>query len=240
MADAFFDVAPAPIPETPAPSPTTAPGVPIGSGLTDAAGEPFGKVEDVAAEMASKLLAQYKHKPRFVASLAAFGGVLQGVESGLWDLFTKRGLDEAEGAQLDGLGSIVGEPRRGRADDVYRRFIGVRILVNRSNGRIEELNTIVRAMLGEDASFFFRQYRLALVLHLGTDPAPLTYTEILQYLRAAKAATVRLAINANTDAANALTFASVNDSDFTDQPKGLSSVNDLSTGGLLSTYRIAT
>ena len=53
-------------------------------------------------------------------------------------------LDNAEGVQLDVLGKLVGEPRKGKEDDLYRVWITVRIRVNRSHGRGLDLLEILR------------------------------------------------------------------------------------------------
>lgn len=235
MSDAFFPLV-APAPSAPVAPIESSP--PVGSGLTDDGGAPLGKIEDVGAHMLERLLSKYRGKPRLEGSLRAVGAVLQPLEDALWALFTARGLDNAEGVQLDGLGEIVDEPRKGRIDDVYRRFIGVRILVNRSNGRIEELNTILTRMLGEGASFFVRQYAMSLVVHVNVDIAPLSSTEILTYLRKAKAGGVRLAMNQG-DGESALLFGSAFDEDLTDMDHGLSSDDGSILGGNLSSYQVA-
>lgn len=113
-----------------------------GSGLTDAEGNPTGHVLDHADRGVDFLLAQFKDKPRIEAFLRVLLAQVQDLEDALWDLYTLRTLDTAEGVQLDGLGDIVGEPRAARTDTVYRRFIRVRILVNLSNGLAEELYAI--------------------------------------------------------------------------------------------------
>jgi hypothetical protein len=58
--------------------------------------------------------------------------------------------DTAVGVQLESDGKLVGQPRAGLADDVYRRYIKARILVNRSTGKREELLKIGRLILGDD------------------------------------------------------------------------------------------
>lgn len=54
----------------------------------------------------------------------------------------------AEGAHLDLLGRIVGETRNGESDAIYRRGILARVLINRSQGRIGDLISIVRVYAG--------------------------------------------------------------------------------------------
>ncbi len=64
---------------------------------------------------------------------------VQLLENAVFDVIDKRMLDAATFAQLDSLGSLVGEPRLGRPDDIYREAIRLRILVNRSQGRAEDV-----------------------------------------------------------------------------------------------------
>lgn len=79
--------------------------------------------------------------------VAAFALPAQGVEDMLWDLFTLRSVLEAVGAQLDVIGKIVGQPRNGLDDDLYRRYILARISVNRSRGVASDLIRITRLVL---------------------------------------------------------------------------------------------
>lgn len=54
-----------------------------------------------------------------------------------------RDVDEAEGKALDNIGSNVQEPRRGRDDDTYRKFIKLKIVKNLSKGDIPTLNEVI-------------------------------------------------------------------------------------------------
>jgi len=69
---------------------------------------------------------------------------IQDLDNVAMELFTNRTIDTAVGAQLDGLGAIVGEQRGARDDDSYRLRIRVRILLNLSSGRADELLRILR------------------------------------------------------------------------------------------------
>lgn len=100
------------------------------------------------AEGLGRLLQQFQEKQRIEDFLSALLDHVQEIEDAAWDLYIARTLDNAEGALLDQLGAKAGEDRRGRTDDQYRRFIGVRILSNRSDGQIEQLYAIVRQIFG--------------------------------------------------------------------------------------------
>jgi len=53
-------------------------------------------------------------------------------------------LDDATGAQLDGLGQIIGAERQGLDDTEYRNYLRAIIQVNKSGGTIPQLVEIVR------------------------------------------------------------------------------------------------
>lgn len=86
--------------------------------------------------------------PRVEALLRTFAEQIQALETVNVDLITERTMTSAIGEQLDVLGRIVGEPRRGAEDEPYRNRIRVRVLVNRSNGTLPELIEIVRVFEG--------------------------------------------------------------------------------------------
>lgn len=122
----------------PAPPAAETVGLAIGSALEH--------VEDHASAGVALLIEQYKGKPRIDALLRAMLDQIQETEDAAWSLYVLRNLVDATGDLLDQLGGIVGELRRGRVDDEYRRFVGVRILSNRSDGTIEDLYLILRAL----------------------------------------------------------------------------------------------
>lgn len=101
------------------------------------------------------LLEQFKSLPRMEAFVSAVVSLLQPLESLFWQMLRERYLNEidgegpAEGVQLDGLGRIVGEPRKFRSDIIYRIFLSVRVLINTSNGKVNELNAILSLLYME-------------------------------------------------------------------------------------------
>lgn len=71
----------------------------------------------------------------------------QDIENVAGQLKTMRSLATAEGVNLDVIGVIVGQARDGMIDDDYRRYIRARILVHRSNGTMDQLIEITKAIL---------------------------------------------------------------------------------------------
>lgn len=68
---------------------------------------------------------------------------MQEAEDNIYDLVISRMLDNANDAQLDQWGAVIGELREGEADSAYRNIIKARIRANSSNGNIEDLLIIL-------------------------------------------------------------------------------------------------
>jgi len=98
----------------------------------------------------ARLLWQYRgDQPRLQAFLDAHLDDVQSLEDVGMDVLVGRWPLTAIGAQLDVLGKIVGQGRGSFGDDQYRLFILARILVNKSNGRTEELMNILSVLGAE-------------------------------------------------------------------------------------------
>lgn len=99
-----------------------------------------------ATEALANLVSQFQGKTYLAGVLIAFVNQIQELENVCFELLSQRWLDNAEGAQLDGFGSIVGEAREGRTDDDYRLAIRARILLNLSSGTPEDIIALTRAL----------------------------------------------------------------------------------------------
>jgi hypothetical protein len=82
------------------------------------------------------------------ALLSSYIKEIQALEAAAFDVIEGRQLPTAENAQLDSIGDLVGEPRLGRDDDTYRAAIKVRIRINRSQGKAEDVIDVVRLIVG--------------------------------------------------------------------------------------------
>lgn len=91
-----------------------------------------------------RMLTQFKGQPVMEGLVAAHVVQAQELEDVFIDLLLLLALDNAEGAQLDGVGRIVGELRLGRDDTDYRAAISGRIRINRQHSTIED---VITAML---------------------------------------------------------------------------------------------
>lgn len=112
----------------------------------------YSKKSNHVEEGISKLISQFRDKPKIVALSTVYIQQFQELEDALSDLLTETNLDNATGIHLDNIGAIVGEPRLGRDDTQYRTAIGTRILLNTSNGTIEDIIGIMLSTLGSSAS----------------------------------------------------------------------------------------
>lgn len=136
---------------------------------TPGASEGVGaRIADHADQAVRRLAYQYR-KPKIEALVRSFMGPVQVLEDVAWDMLTLRFVDTAEGAQLDLLGKIVGQPRLGFDDDGYRRLIRARVTANRSDGVIEDLITIATLVVDDvDADIEMEpQYPGTIVVRIG-------------------------------------------------------------------------
>jgi hypothetical protein len=93
--------------------------------------------------MVDFLISQFQGKENLEKILFVISKQIQEIEDTIRDLRLFRAIDTAEGAQLDQLGDLVGEPRIERTDTQYRDAIKFRIFVNTSKGRYEEIITFI-------------------------------------------------------------------------------------------------
>lgn len=86
-----------------------------------------------------RLAKQFDNSPKLKALVGNISDLLQDIETKAEALIVERWISTAIGKQLDGCGYNVGEARRGRSDDDYRRAILFRVFVNTSNGTIPDV-----------------------------------------------------------------------------------------------------
>jgi len=96
-------------------------------------------IPDHVARTLSLLIEEFKRSPLLNSTVKIIVTQAQEIEFEGNALLTDRRLSQAGGAQLDGMGSIVGEPREGRSDEAYREAIEFRIYINISNAEPETL-----------------------------------------------------------------------------------------------------
>jgi len=94
------------------------------------------------------LLEQYKYSDNMVAMISAFNDQMTEVESALFEIRDEFYLDTAVGVQLDTIGTIFNELRKGRTDTEYRAEIrrkGATFLSGRPEDIITQLKVLYNA-----------------------------------------------------------------------------------------------
>lgn len=100
--------------------------------------------------------------------VAAFVGDTYGVqelENVLWELYSLRWLWIATGAQLDGIGDILEEPRAVTSDEDYRDQLYLKILINVSEGEPERLIEAVERVTGGSEVHLIEKFQATVVLY---------------------------------------------------------------------------
>ena len=94
----------------------------------------------------NRLLEQYKYKPQMVAFFTAFLQHVQKLENALYPLDQYRQLMFAYGAQLDNIGTIIGQSRNGLNDVEYLVLLLGTIAENNSDTTAPAMLNIVQTL----------------------------------------------------------------------------------------------
>jgi len=107
----------------------------------------------------SRPIEQFKNKPKFrLLFLKGFLEEIQELENAIDSVYFGRFLENAVGVQLDKIGRRLQEERKGREDELYRLWLGVRVKVNRSFGRVKDIIEILS--LVTDIEFHYREHSI--------------------------------------------------------------------------------
>lgn len=155
------------------------------------------KIDDHVEQGLDRLIDQYKRKPIFEAWARSYLRGVQRLEDAIWDVIFARMLDRAVGVQLATLGKIVGQPNSGDWDDeTYRKFIKVRIRINRSKGNTKDVLEVLNLITA--TPLLFREFKYACLFielqEVPVEDAVLVYA----LLKDTKAAGVKLTLIAPT------------------------------------------
>lgn len=110
--------------------------------------------DEITAQAIDNFVSQFKDKTKLAAFAKPFLDQIQDLEISAFELKDDRTIDASVGVQLDGLGRILVKARGGLADDRYRDRLRAQALINRSNGRSEEIIAILRLL---ETSFFTKE-----------------------------------------------------------------------------------
>lgn len=200
---------------------------------------PLSWVGTHASDGVDLLLEQFRGKPLIEGLLRAFLDQVQAIEDDLWKILLLLDLDQCTDAHLDGVGDLVGEVRRGRADADYREAIRIRIRVNLSNGKHSEILSILETYLGAAAGSGTIELRepapMALALNVYTVPST-ELSDLRVLVRQIKPGTVNLDARVETSATRPARFG-WDDGAIAGQTasNGFGWDGDASVGGLFAT-----
>jgi hypothetical protein len=105
------------------------------------------QITDHVAQAAGKLATRYRGLPLFGAWVKSHVQPLQTLEDAIYPILTAFDLDTADEARLLVIAKLVGQPPLPDVEEL-RLACRVRILVNRSNGRLAELARIAALLFG--------------------------------------------------------------------------------------------
>ena len=122
------------------------PSLPALASGVDANGDP-APIASVPLDGLARMLGEYFDSATVKGLIAAPLEVLQDLETSSVGCLLALNLGAAVGAQLDLLGTIAQETRRGRSDTTYRIAIRTRIRTNRSQGQADDLVEVAAIFL---------------------------------------------------------------------------------------------
>lgn len=163
------------------------------------------------SEALARLLEQFKTNPEMIALLTSWATQIQELEVVAFDVINGRGIDSAVGAQLDGIGQIIGEERGGAIDANYRLRLKARVLLNLSSGTIPQILEIFELLISADQTLALTEYypasfRLEIEGSVSDDSA----TELEQILQQARAGGTHAALITSASLkVNTFTFGGV-------------------------------
>jgi hypothetical protein len=134
-------------------------------------------------------------RPRFNALLQSYLVQIQELEDAAWSVYIGTMLPAAAGDALDMLGELVGQPRGGRTDAVYKQWIAARVRLGGSSGRPPDLIGILRAVLPTTVTIVLIEYFPGdIVIDLLGIVDAQTALQLAEIVQEAKAAGVRVGL----------------------------------------------
>lgn len=113
---------------------------------------------DVVEHGLSRLIEQWKDKPRMRAWVASYLEEVQELSSAAWVVLISRLIDDAEDEQLTTLGRLVGQVRTNEDDDRFRVLVRARIAVNTSSGQWPQLLRIIKLLLASGVAYTLQEF----------------------------------------------------------------------------------
>ena len=196
--------------------------------MTTLAGDP-----DVVAKAIARLTDLYRTKPRVRALVTTLAERFQTEDSVDLSLYLNQWIGTASAGLLNAIGELVGEPRLGRSDDLYRLWIRARIRINRTQGTVADSYHLVRLIAGQDIDVIYTPTPpAAYTIEVnGTDINP---TELYNLLDAVRPAGVEMRLlYTPVDTANIFTLSTTDTLVPSDFDKGFGAAANPLVGGRL-------
>lgn len=150
------------------------------------------KILDHGQDAVNRLVTQYKGKPKIEGFTRALANPAQDLEDTFLDLLTLRSLDTAVGKQLDGLGEIVGESRKGKNDEDYRIAIKAKIGQNISKATPEDVISVFILLVKANTAYFMEYFPAEAAIFADVNIENLDNYDILKFMQKVMPAGVRL------------------------------------------------
>jgi hypothetical protein len=145
----------------------------------------------------SRLIEQFKNKPRIASLIKSYLLQVQELSDATWEVLVSRLIDDATGEQLTVLSRLVGETVRLEDDERQRVLVRARIAVNRSNGHGDDILRVASLLFTLDFELV-EYYPAAMVLTV-TEPVSAVPTLEHGMLEQAAAAGVRIDVHFSED-----------------------------------------
>lgn len=98
----------------------------------------------------ARLIEQFKNKEDIVKLLKMFLDELDEVEVAYYETIRQRTISQAEGTQLDSLGTTLGQPREGLDDAAYRKRLKLQTAINTSKGEPDRVLSVWKTLTGAE------------------------------------------------------------------------------------------
>lgn len=167
----------------------------------------FNPIVNYVGDALKRLLTQYFDSPNFQGLLTAMIKPMQDIESTLTDMNTLRYLPNAQGAQLDIIGEIVGIKRPpGASDALYLQYIYGKIKENFSQGQPEQVIQVFQLFTGAGLVIYKEGVAGFVLSSAWVPPDQATLDNIITILQNTAPAGVRCDGIISFDATNAFAY----------------------------------
>lgn len=130
------------------------------------------KIDQVEVGL-KRLLEQFRDSPNITKILTVYLSAIQKLEDTSFQLLEERNVHDAVGVNLDNIGKLVLEPRRGRTDEEYRVAILLRIAIFSSVATPEDLIQTLKVISEEGSEIrYWEHYPASSVLYTNSPTLP--------------------------------------------------------------------